>query len=87
MLFCVAPYCSKNQLRDVKERNETDIHRNTVFIWLCTQSCITAQGLIIIIIIIIIFLIIFFYLGYNLQLHSPYGPFSFIVIIFCFIEK
>ena len=78
MLFCVAPYCSKNQLRDVKERNETYIHRNTVFIWLSTQSCITAQGLII---------IIFFYPGYNLQLHSPYGPFSFIVIIFCFIEK
>ena len=50
MLFCVAPYCSKNQLTDVKERNETCIHRNTVFIWLSAQSCITAQGLIIIII-------------------------------------
>ena len=50
MLFCVAPYCSKNQLRDVKERNETYIHRNTVFIWLSAQSCITAQGLIIVII-------------------------------------
>ena len=51
MLFCVAPYCSKNQLRNVKERNETYIHRNTVFIWLSTQPCITAQGLIIVIII------------------------------------
>ena len=50
MLFCVAPYCSKNQLRNVKERNETYIQRNTVFIWLSTQPCITAQGLIIIII-------------------------------------
>ena len=54
MLFCVAPYCSKNQLRNVKERNETYIHRNTVFIWLSTQPCI-AQGLIIIIIFYFLF--------------------------------
>ena len=82
MLFCVAPYCSKNQLRNVKERNETYIHRNTVFIWLSTQPCITAQGLII----IIIFLNFFFY-WLTISKCTPFGPFSFIVIIFCFFWK
>ena len=86
MLFCVAPYCSKNQLRNVKERNETYIHRNTVFIWLSTQPCI-AQGLIIIIIIIFYFLFFKFFYWLTISKCTPHGPFLFIVIIFCFVEK
>lgn len=82
MLFCVAPYCSKNQLRNVKERNETYIHRNTVFIWLSTQPCITAQGLII----IIIFLN-FFFTGLQSLNALPLVHFHLFLLFFVFLKN
>ena len=81
--FCVAPYCSKNQLRDVKERNETYIHRNTVFIWLSTQPCITVQGLII----IIIFLIFFFFTGLQSLNALPMVHFHLLLLFFVFSKN
>ena len=83
MLFCVAPYCSKNQLRDVKERNETYIHRNTVFIWLSTQSCITAQGLVIIIIIFFFF----FFTGLQSLNALPVVHFHLLLLFFIFLKN
>lgn len=82
--FCVAPYCSKNQLRDVMERNETYIHRNTVFVWLSTQSCITAQGLIII---IIIFKIFFFFTGLQSLNALPLVHFHLLLLYFVFLKN